>query len=224
MYQISQENMLSSFYDAGSYEGNMKTSRLSQHEHKKVSTSSWTQEPLTENEKRLKEIFIKGQIFLNAAEALFKLNIPFGILHATDHNCQDGNTKLILDCGYEIMNRKGRIQELSVHPFVKISISKVKLRSLDDLVKQLYKDFEWLKLYTRNGNDECDAAGYLQKMLERDIENKVPDLNGIWEFGWNETMFAFEEKDDVIRDVEGQVLDELIDEIVNDLLHGTVLV
>ncbi|KAK3030558.1 hypothetical protein RJ639_039588 [Escallonia herrerae] len=199
-------------------EGGNDSCHYSEHKHKKV--SSWaTQEPLTEDEKHLKEIVIKIPLFLNTAEALFKLNIPVGILHGSDHNFQDEDIKLISDCGCEVMYRKGRRQELGVQPCVKVSISYIKVRSLDDLVKQLNKDFERLKFYNKGGSDEYDAADYLHQMLERDIQNRYPDLNSLWDFGWNDVMFALADQDDVIRNVEKEVLNGLLDEITQDILH-----
>lgn len=187
-----------------------------------ISKSKTQQQPLTENEKHLKQILIKSQLFLNTAEALFKLQLPDDILQVSGHNCHDEDSRLILDCGYELMRRKGKRQELSVHPFVKIPISSIKVASLDDLVKQLHIDFEKLKSYGRNGSDECDTAHYLPKMLELDILVMDPDVNCLWDLGWNDRMFTFIEKDDVIRDVERHVFNALIGEIMRDLLHVSI--
>ncbi|KAL3573200.1 hypothetical protein D5086_027104 [Populus alba] len=140
-----------------------------------------TPEPLNESENHLKQILIKSQLFLNTAEALFKLNIPFFVLHA---------------------------------------VTSIKVKSLDNLIKLLYKDLEMLKLYCRNGNPECLplVEDYLQKMLECDVYNWDIDVNCMWDCGWDKMMFAFLEKDDVIRDVEKFVLDGLLDEVAKDLL------
>lgn len=194
----------------------MELSLTTQLEPQKVSKLSTQQQPLTENENHLKQILIKSQLFLNTAEALFKLNVPISVLDSTGHNYQDEDSRLILDCGYELMRRKGKRQELSVHPFVKVSISSMKITSLDDLVKQLYIDFEKLKSY---GSDECDAADYLLRMLELDVLTMDPDVNCLWDIGWNDKMFAFIEKDDVIRDVERHIFNILLGEITRDFLH-----
>lgn len=180
--------------------------------------------PLTETENHLKQILIKSQVFINTAEALFKLNIPFDILDAEGpRDChQDEDSKLVLDCGYEIMKRKGRKQELSVHPFIKVSISAKRPKTLDELIVELNKDFENLKLYGRNGNVDAPIEDYLPRMLESDVYNKDPDLNSMWELNWDEMMFAFIEKDDVVRDVERSVLSGLVDEIALDLLQVRV--
>ncbi|XVE69899.1 hypothetical protein DITRI_Ditri10aG0028400 [Diplodiscus trichospermus] len=173
-------------------------------------------EPLTESENHLKQILMKSHLFMNTAEALFKLNIPISILHANGNDYHDQESKLVLDCGYEVMKRKGRRQELIVHPFLKASITSNKTKSLDDLVKQMCKDFDKLKLYGRDGREDSPFEDYLPKMLEADVYNKEPDVNCMWDLGWNCTMFAIE-KDDVVRDVEKCVLNGLLDEITRDL-------
>ncbi|KAG4193744.1 hypothetical protein ERO13_A06G010500v2 [Gossypium hirsutum] len=175
-------------------------------------------EPLTESENHLKRILLKSQLFMNTAEALFKLNIPISILHSNsyDHHI-DQDSKLVLDCGYEVMKRKGRRQELSVHPFLKVPITSNKAKSLDELIKQMCKDFDKLKLYGKDGREDSPFEDYQPKMLEADVNNKEPDLNCMWDLGWNNTMFGFLEKDDVIKDVEKYVLNGLLDEITREL-------
>ncbi|KAF9669743.1 hypothetical protein SADUNF_Sadunf14G0139200 [Salix dunnii] len=179
-----------------------------------------TPEPLNESQNHLKQILIKSQLFLNTAEALFKLNIPFVALHAGSQDYHDEESRLILDCGYEIMKRKGKRKELSVHPFMKISVTSIKVKSLDNLIKLLCKDLDKLKFYGRDGNAECATLveDYLPKMLECDVYNWDIDVNCMWDCGWDKKMFAFHEKDDVIRDVEKVVLDGLLDEVAKDLL------
>jgi hypothetical protein len=186
--------------------------------------SGMQEPPLTESENCLKKILITSELFLNTAEALFMLNIPFEILNAGGGHdrTRDEESKLILDCGYEVMKRKGRRQELIAHPCVKISIGPIKVTSLDDLVKQLYKDFDTLKLYGRKGNPACDVEDYLPEMLEIDVHNRDTDVNCMWDLGWNDILFALLEKDDVVRDVEKHVFHGLIDEITRDLLHVSV--
>ncbi|XP_062098448.1 uncharacterized protein LOC133804302 [Humulus lupulus] len=187
-------------------------------------------EPLSESENQLKQILIKSQLFLNTAEALFKLDIPIEALDNSDinsgggggHDYQDNiyneDRKLILDCGYELMRRKGRKQEVALHPCVTVSISLVKITTFDWLVKQLSKDFEKLRSYGRNGVDDCEVDEYLPRMLESDVFNKDPYVNCMWDLGWNEGMFAFVEVDEVVRDVEKYLLNGVLDDITGDLL------
>ncbi|KAL3514632.1 hypothetical protein ACH5RR_027349 [Cinchona calisaya] len=190
--------------------------KIVHHEHKKI-LPSIAAEQLTESEKHLKEELIKGQLFLNTAEAIFKLNIPVSILHVNDHIAQDAETKLILDCGYELLKKKGQRQEL-VYPCM--SIISVKVRSFDDLIKQLSKDFDMIKFYGgKNGSQECDAADYLHKMLEKDIQNGSADVSSMWDFNWNKKTFAFPEMDDLVKDLEKHLINALLDEVTRDLLY-----
>ncbi|KAK4387523.1 hypothetical protein Sango_2358900 [Sesamum angolense] len=174
-----------------------------------------------EHEKDLKEILIKSQLFLSTAEALFKLNIPVSFLHVGDHDYEVAEKKLVLDTAYEVMKRKARRYEVTYHPYTKTNISCTKLRSLDNLVKQLCKELEILKFYGGHGNDV--AAG-LYEMLNKDIYNKGPDVNSMWDFEWSNMMSMFPEKEEVIREVETHMINGLLDEITNDLVIITVSV
>ncbi|RDX70997.1 hypothetical protein CR513_49699, partial [Mucuna pruriens] len=171
------------------------------------------QEPLTESENCLKWIVVMSQLFVNTAEALFKLNIPLNVLQGGSRENQDEGSKLILDCGYEVMKRKGIRQELKVHSCSKMSMGSMNIVSLDDLVRQLNKDMEKLKFYGRKKNCQVDVEDYLPKMLEYDVYDKYPDIDCMWDLGWNDETFAFIEKYDVIRDTEKHILSVLLDEI-----------
>ncbi|PWA55188.1 hypothetical protein CTI12_AA429730 [Artemisia annua] len=201
----------------GSKERTKEMGDVSKNKPKKASNFS-IQVVLTEDEKQLKEILIKDQLFLSTAQALFQLNIPYSFLHVDDHNHHRDETKLKLDCGYEILKRKARNQELSLHPYVKPSIGFMAISFLDELVKQLYKDLENLRLYGSNARNEYDEADYLHHMLEKDIYNAYPDISSFWDFGWHTSTFAFAEKDEFVNVVEQDLLHRLVDEIVVDLL------
>ncbi|KAL1206445.1 hypothetical protein V5N11_020808 [Cardamine amara subsp. amara] len=177
-----------------------------------------TKETLSENETNLKKMFVKSQLFLNTAKALFKLNIPLNVLHDTTggNNYYQEDKNLILDCGFELMKRKGRFQELSVHPFVKVPISSSKVNSLDNLVKQLSKELEKLRAYSRDSHTQSHVDE--DYVLERDVHHKDPNLNSMWDMGWNDSMLAFIEKDDVMRDIEREVFRGLMEEITRDLI------
>ncbi|OMO75055.1 hypothetical protein COLO4_26325 [Corchorus olitorius] len=200
----------------GTHEESTEIPYTPQSENQRTYTSDMP-EPLTESENHLKQILMKSQLFMNTAEALFKLDIPISILHANGQDYHDQESKIILDCGYEVMKRKGRRQELSVHPILKVSITSNKSKSLDELVKQMCKDFDKLKLYGRDGREDSPFEDYLPKMLEADVYNKEPDINCMWDLGWNNMMFTFVEKDEVIKDVEKYVLNGLLDEVTRDL-------
>ncbi|WCJ35169.1 hypothetical protein M5689_016435 [Euphorbia peplus] len=175
-----------------------------------------TPEPLTESENTLMQILVKSQLFINTAEALFQLDIPPGVSSSIDSHSE--MSKLMLDCGYEVMKRKGKRKEFICHPFMNISITSLKVRSLDDLIKLLHKDLEKLKFYGRNDRIECLVEDYLPKMLEFDVYDKDPDVNCMWDIGWDKMMFMSLEKEDVIKDIEKHLLNGLLDELTKDLL------
>ncbi|KAI3888701.1 hypothetical protein MKX03_012890 [Papaver bracteatum] len=174
------------------------------------------------NEDHLKQIFLRSRVFLNAAVALFRFQFPVGTLHCSTNKCQDEDSKLLLDSGYETMRRKGKIQELNCNPCIGISVGSKKVRCLDSLVKELNEDLETYK-YSANEHIE-DEASHLHYLLQKDIENKNPVVNCMWDFGWSDIMFSCIEKEELVRDVEKNVLNRLIDEITRDFIHLSVAI
>lgn len=175
---------------------------------------------LTKPEKHLKEILIKGQLFLNKAEALFKLNIPLGILQVPDPDDQNVDTRLSLDCAKELLKKKEKRQGLGRYQFKDTSFECVMFKSFDEMIKQLNRDFCKLRSYGGKWSEECDIAEYLYEMLEKDIHNKDPDINCMWDLGWYEKMFAVSVKDELIKNLEKHMLNGLLDEVTRDLLHA----
>ncbi|KAK9108844.1 hypothetical protein Sjap_016904 [Stephania japonica] len=175
---------------------------------------------LTENEVHLKQVLIKSQLFLNAAEALYRIHIPAEIFHASANNRQNEDDKLILDSAYEVMKRKGRRQELMYR--FHTSIGPTRVKCLDELVKELNRDLETFKFCAGYRCNDYNAADCLHEMLLNDIENRRPDVNCMWDYGWNGTMSAFLEKEEVVRDVEKYILNLLIDEVMVDMVSISV--
>ncbi|XP_019458445.1 PREDICTED: uncharacterized protein LOC109358587 isoform X2 [Lupinus angustifolius] len=202
----------------GIHEDRMGINKHSQLQNCTISEIS-IQKPLTDGENCLKWILVMSQLFINTAEALFRLKIPLSVLQNGGSDNQDEGRKLILDCGYEVMKRKGIRQELKAHTYSNISISTMNVRSFDDLVRQLNKDMEKLKFYGRNRSLQVDVEDCLPKMLENDVYNKDPEIGCMWDLGWNDETFAFIEKYDLIRDTEKHILSVLLDEITGELLH-----
>ncbi|KAK9136356.1 hypothetical protein Syun_015686 [Stephania yunnanensis] len=177
---------------------------------------------LTENEEHLKQVLVKSQLFLNAAEALYRIHIPVEIFHASANKHQDDDDKLVLDSAYEVMKRKGRRQELLYRFHTSTGATRVKC--LDDLVKDLNRDLEKFKFCTGYRCNDYNAADCLHEMLLNDVENRRPDVNCMWDFGWNGTMYAFLEKEEVVRDVEKYMLNLLIDDVMVDMLSIRITV
>ncbi|GAA0170661.1 hypothetical protein LIER_24881 [Lithospermum erythrorhizon] len=177
------------------------------------------EEQLTESEELLKQKLTKSRYFLNTAEALLKLNIPVRILIGHDDKVQDIETKLALDCSYELLKWKGKKHELNAHPYSCVTNNyKNRINSFRDLIKQLCKDFDTLKLYGGNVDSESDVADVLHTMLEKDIQHDLSDVSFMWDHGWGELTFSFLEKDDIIKEMEKHMLNGLLNEITIDLL------
>ncbi|CAN1323488.1 hypothetical protein LINPERPRIM_LOCUS32753 [Linum perenne] len=180
-------------------------------------------EPLTEAENHLKKILVKNQRFVDTAEALFRLNIATDILNVSDSpDCNnEEENKLMIDCSFEVMKRKGKRQEIlrrNHNPFTKLTVNCTERESLDGLIGKLYKDLEKLRMYGRKEKAESGIEEYLPKMLEIDVYGSEPDVNSMWEMGWEKVDTAFAQKDEVIKEVEKQVLNGLLDELTGDLL------
>lgn len=98
---------------------------------------------------------------------------------------------------------------------MKVPISSSKINSLDHLIRQISKELEKLRAYGR----DCHIGSHVEDyVLERDVHYKDPYLNSMWDMGWNDSMLAFIEKDDVMRDIEREVFSGLLEEITRDLI------
>ncbi|XP_020095631.1 uncharacterized protein LOC109715164 isoform X1 [Ananas comosus] len=172
---------------------------------------------LTDEQRLLKESLIRDQHFLNTAQALFKLNIPVSVLQASAKASQDKDSKLLLDCAYELLRRKGKREEAIF--ITKIFEKPTKERCLDSLIKELDDDLESLNFSMKRPEINCDTAACLQKLLEKDIQCRNPDINCMWDIGWNSITLASVEKDEVIRDLEKHILNGLVSELARDLIE-----
>lgn len=94
-------------------------------------------------------------------------------------------------------------------------------RYLDALMKELNDDLESLK-FPKETTYNDDIAEFLHMILARDIENSKPDINCMWDIGWNSSIFASVEKDEIVRDMEKHVLNGLINELARELVDATI--
>lgn len=180
------------------------------------------EESLTEKGSPFKKMVVNNKNFLNTAQALFKLEIPIGILHASENAYPAEDSKGTLDCVYEVMRRKNRREESNFA--LRLSIAPIRERSLDDLIQELNGDLQNLKCPITKEGGNYDTAEMLHKMLARDIQNCNPDINCMWDLGWTMMLFADAEKDEVVRDVEKHILNMLINEFALDILNLNITV
>ncbi|XP_009399071.2 uncharacterized protein LOC103983562 [Musa acuminata AAA Group] len=173
---------------------------------------------LTKDEHFLMQLLINNQHFRNTAQEIFKIDIPVGVLQTSNQACPKEENKLLLDCGYELLRRKGKRE---VTCAMTRPHATGEARYLDALVKELNDDLESLK-FPKETTYNDDIAEFLHMMLERDIENSKPDINCLWDIGWNSSIFASVEKDEIVRDMEKHVLNGLINELARELVDATI--
>lgn len=176
---------------------------------------------LTKNQ-CLMQVLVNNQHFLNTLLALFKLKIPIGFLKDNENSCPVKDNKFLLDCGYELIRRKGKREEVTYA--MSMSYAPMKVRCLDTLITELNDDLESLKFPSNIEDNNYDTADFLHKMLDKDIQNRNPDVNCMWDLGWNTMILGPVVKDKVIRDVEKHVLNALINELARDLIEESITV
>lgn len=178
------------------------------------------QEALTEDEETLKQTLITSQNFLNVARSLFQIDIPVNMLRKTENVSPDKDARLIIDCGYELLKRKSKREVPSF--FRKRSLAPSERRSIDVLIKEVNADLESLKY--RNYTEGCDydLADWLNKTIEKDIQNRHPDINCLWDVGWENNIIACLENNEIVKDVEKNVLNGLLNELSRDLLNVSI--
>ncbi|KAK8968648.1 hypothetical protein KSP40_PGU012831 [Platanthera guangdongensis] len=173
------------------------------------------QQVLTEHEDALKQKLITSHSFLNIAQSLFQIKIPVRILQ--ENASPRKHSRLVIDCGNEILRRKGQREEVSFSG--KCFLAPLK-RSIDALIKEVNADLESLKY--ENNTCDYDLADYLHKMIENDIRQRDPDINCLWDIGWDNKTFVCFEKREIVRDVEKHLLNGLLNELATELLRLTL--
>ncbi|PKU76243.1 hypothetical protein MA16_Dca015563 [Dendrobium catenatum] len=179
------------------------------------------QEILTKDEETLKKTLTTNQNFLTVAQALFQIKIPVGMLQAAENTGPDNDAKLIIDCGNELLRRKGKREELNFSRKGSLTPSK---RSIDTLIKEVNADFESLKYQNYTVGCDYDLADSLNKMIEKDIQHWHPDINCLWDFGWDSNTFVCLEKKEILTEVEKHVLNGLLNELSRDLLNVSIII
>ncbi|XP_073004846.1 uncharacterized protein [Typha latifolia] len=175
-------------------------------------TKEQSEGSLTEKQQLLMGVLLKDYQFLNTAQALFQVEIPLGILQASEKVCQSKDNKLLLDCGHELMRRKSKREGVA------LLLKRAGVRCLDALIRELNHEIESLDFPRKTQGDEYDTVERLHRMLEREIPNKNPDANCMWDFGWNSTTLAAVQIDEIVKEMEKYVLKGLIDELARDLM------
>jgi hypothetical protein len=166
----------------------------------------------------------KDRYFLETAKAVVRVHDPVSFIDdAGARNWPDkGNYDLLSDVAREVIRRKVKRTEALEEVSVACTVN-MKLRYLDDLVRELDGDVESLDmsrkphLQSRNGTVEG-----LQMILQSDIQNDHPDANTTWDFSWNRVSELPIEKNEVVKDLEKNILGGIITDVVRDLIGISV--
>ncbi|KAG0463440.1 hypothetical protein HPP92_019509 [Vanilla planifolia] len=168
-------------------------------------------ERLREDENALKHTLMKSQNFLNSAQEIFQIKIPVHIIAANQSVNMGKDIRLVIDCANELIRRKGVREELSSTR--RRPLATLKIRSLNSLIKEIYGDLQSLKYLDLSERCDYDLAECINQMIEKDIQQRNPDINSLWDFDWSSIAFASLVKNVIVRDLEKYVLNELLNEL-----------
>ncbi|CAM0876513.1 unnamed protein product [Alopecurus aequalis] len=182
-----------------------------------VSCDSFTRSQLL-----LVRILAKDRYLLETAKGIVRVHDPVSFVDdaGADRSwSHKGNYDLLSDVAREVIRRKGKRAEAMEEVSVTCTVN-MKLRCLDDLVRELNGDIESLQdifKKPRNG-----AAEGLQRILRNDIQNDHPDANTTWDFSWNRVWELPIERNEVVRDLEKNILGGIITDVARDLIGVSV--
>lgn len=185
-----------------------------------------TCDSFTENQLLLMRLLVKDRYLLETAKAIVRVDAPVSFMDddAGAWSWSDKGNDLLSDVAREVIRRKGKRSEAMEEVSV-VRTANLRLRYLDDLVRELDGDVESLDMSkSKRTQQQGDnrAAENLRRILESDIQNDHPDANSTWDFGWNRVRDLPMEKSDVVRDLEKNILGGIITDVVRDLIGVSV--
>ncbi|XP_020180376.1 uncharacterized protein [Aegilops tauschii subsp. strangulata] len=184
-----------------------------------------TCDSLTENQLLLMRLLVKDRYLLETAKAIVRVDAPVSFMDDDGApNWSDKGSDLLSDVAREVTRRKGKRSEAMEEVSV-ARTANLRLRYLDDLVRELDGDVESLDMSKRKRTQQHGdnrAAENLRRILESDIQNDHPDANSTWDFGWNRVWELPLEKGDVVRDLEKNILGGIITDVARDLIGVSV--
>lgn len=165
----------------------------------------------------IRNLLLDSSIFLNRAEELFDTYTyqPLVSHTTSSQDCGTADTKLLLECGKELLEHKSLQCRVGVHPFPYIHFKKSKICiSLDRLVKEICDGIQYLKSYYKLAGNMI-VIDTLHTVLKKDIWcNGL--VNGAWDLGWR-NGFTLDEIDQVVLDIEQKILSGIIEDVIMDM-------
>ncbi|KAM0832358.1 hypothetical protein ACQ4PT_064954 [Festuca glaucescens] len=171
----------------------------------------------TDNQLLLARMLAKDRYLLETAKAIVRVHDHVSFIDDDDgarNRLDKGNYDLLSDVAREVIRRKGKRTEALEDVSVACTVT-MKLRHLDDLVRELDGDVESLDI-------QNSMAEGLQRILQSDIQNDHPDANSTWDFGWNRVSELPIEKNEVVKDLEKNILGGIITDVARDLIGVSV--
>lgn len=186
-----------------------------------ISNNKTTTNITTEAKVKLKQLLLSSASILSCVEELFhlKINCRYMVFLGSGIEAGMGNAKLILDYANELMTRKGLQMGSKGHPLLQAHVWGFRTSiSFDQLVEELNDGLEYLKCYSKVGDDILPKDG-LYMMLSKDLKGKGVLVSGLWDFGWT-NGFSMQETDQIVGEIAKHVLDALMAEVTIDF-HPT---
>lgn len=133
--------------------------------------------------------------------------------------------RLVMDCVKELLKRKTRTrlqmkQRPSILKLRRASFAQglKRKRRIPDLVEELCDDIGELVDYHAVPFDDDVANDSLFTMLLRDLNMTRIGVNSIWTSSWDDGMFGEGEAQEIGRDIEKLLFDQLLEDVILDFL------
>ncbi|XP_042488165.1 uncharacterized protein LOC122068385 [Macadamia integrifolia] len=187
-----------------------EVNQLSSHETREQNNTVGT-------EVSLRSLLLRSPPFLSSVEEFFHLNVnkPIALEKAGIEEVGTTNSRVLLECANELLERKSLIRSQVVVPLLWIPNQRFDVH-FDRLVEEVCNGVEDLKNYSKGGGNVL-LMDSLYVMLERDLRGNGLVLTSLWDLGWK-NGFSMDETGEVVGEVEKQLLDGLIEEFIIDNL------
>lgn len=177
----------------------------------------------TENQLLLAEMLLKDPYLLETTKAITGFHVPASAAQVNTGKWLDEGNRVLSDIGREVIRRKGKRMEAMVDVSA-TRAANLKLRTLDDLVRELDSDIQSLhapRKIQQRGDDHSTAEN-LRMVLRYDMEGTHSDANSVWDFGWNRAWDLPVEKNEVVRDLEKNILGGIITDVARELIDASM--
>ncbi|KAH9300983.1 hypothetical protein KI387_012566, partial [Taxus chinensis] len=184
------------------------------------------------------QILMRNPTFMNieAAEAMelyprlyFKLQEQEAASMEEDgkrrHSGDALERRLVLDCVKELLKRKARLrfqlkQPVRLSRTTSASLAFKRKKSIQDLVLELSEEIAGLMAYhaqesshNKVRNDKL-GGDFIQSVLKKDLDT---GNNSIWNPSWDNGVFGEEEGQDIGREIEKLIFDDLLEEVISTM-------